>query len=91
MKSIPNKKISDDEFNILKSLKNNKNIIICRAAKGNSIIVLDKTDYVQKTGENLKLKQFQCTKKLLLNETHKFINKHILQLLNDKIIDKTTI
>ncbi|CAF3418116.1 unnamed protein product [Rotaria sp. Silwood2] len=91
MKSVRKKNIrniTDEEFKALKALKDNKNIIICRADKGNCIVVLDKQDYIKKAEEILKLKQFQRTEKSLLNEKEKSMNSHILKLLKDKVIDK---
>ena len=91
MKSIKKKNIrniSDDEFNALKSLKNNQNIVICRADKGNCIVVLNKDDYNKKAEDILKLKQFTHTRKSLLTEKEKDMNKYILKLLKDKVIDK---
>ena len=35
-------------FNVVKSLRNNKNIVICKQDKGNGIVVLDFKDYVDK-------------------------------------------
>ncbi|CAF5029396.1 unnamed protein product, partial [Rotaria sp. Silwood1] len=91
MNSVKNKKIrniSDDEFNALNTLKNNHNIIICRADKGNCIVILNKDDYIHKAEDILKLKQFQRSNKSLLIEKEKCMNNYILKLYKDKIIDK---
>ncbi|CAF5034961.1 unnamed protein product, partial [Rotaria sp. Silwood1] len=93
MRAIKNKKIrniSDDEFNAIKSLKNNNNIIICRADKGNAIVVLDKNEYINKMNDILKQKQFKSTKGLTLLEKEKSMNKYILKLYKDKVIDQET-
>ena len=80
--------ICDEECSVLKTLKNNNNIIICRADKGNCIVVLNEKDYIEKVEEILKMKQFRRTDKSLVIEKEKLMNKYILKLFNDKIIDK---
>jgi hypothetical protein len=93
IRAVKNKKIrniSDDEFNAIKSLKNNNNIIICRADKGNAIVVLDKNDYISKMNDILKQKQFKNTKELTLIEKEKSMNKYILKLYKNKVIDQET-
>jgi hypothetical protein len=92
MKSVRKKirNISDDEFNAIKSLKNNHDIIICRADKGNAIVVLDKIDYIKKMNDILEQKQFIMSKGSIITEKEKLLNKVILKLLKDKVIDKAT-
>ena len=93
IRAIKNKKIrniSDDEFNAIKSLKNNNNIIICHADKGNAIAVLDKTDYINKMNDILKQKQFKNTKESTLIEKEQAMNKYILKLYKDKLINQET-
>ena len=80
--------ISDDEFKALTTLRKNPNIIICKADKGNCIVILDKDDYIKKADDILNQKQFVDTNKSLLGEKEKQLNKYILQLLNEKIIEK---
>ena len=57
---------------------------------GNCIVVLNRKDYIEKAEEVLKLKQFRQTDKSLLieKEKEKVMNKYILKLFKDKIIDK---
>jgi hypothetical protein len=91
MRSLKKKKIrniSDDEFNAIKSLKNNNNIVICRADKGNAVVVLDKTDYINKMNIILEQKQFKYTKRSILAEKEKILNKYISKLHKEKVIDK---
>ena len=93
MKTIKKKKIrniSDEEFNALKSLKNNKEIIISKADKGNSIVILDRKDYISKMNNILQLKQFQSTKHSTLTEKEKSMNKYISKLYKEEIINKET-
>ncbi|CAF4780152.1 unnamed protein product, partial [Rotaria sp. Silwood2] len=57
MRTSKHKKISnlsDEELAALKSLKSNNNIVICKADKGNSIVILDKETYIKKAEEILK-------------------------------------
>ncbi|CAF4967596.1 unnamed protein product, partial [Rotaria sp. Silwood1] len=62
IRSSKHKKISNlskEELAALKSLKSNNTIIICKADKGNSIVILDKETYMKKAKEILKGKQFE--------------------------------
>ena len=91
IKSIKNKKIrnmSDEEFSALKSLKNNKNIVICKADKGNAIVVLDKIDYITKAQEILKLNQFKLLKTSPLKEKEASMNKYLHKLYKENVIDQ---
>ena len=56
------KEISDEELAALKSLKSNNSIVICKADKGNCIVILDKELYMSKAEEILKGKQFEMLK-----------------------------
>jgi hypothetical protein len=51
--------LSDDELKALKSLKSNDKIVICKADKGNCIVILDKESYRKKAEEILKVEQFE--------------------------------
>ena len=91
IKQVTNKRIrniSDDEYQALMSLKKNRNIIICKADKGNCIVLLNKEDYIEKANEILNKKQFMKTTKSLLEEKEKHLNQYILKLSKEKIIDK---
>jgi hypothetical protein len=80
--------LSDEELAALKSLKSNKNIVICKADKGNSVVILDREIYMKKAEEILKGEQFQ-----LLNndkfhgEREKELNRYILSLFKDGTLD----
>ena len=43
-----NQFLDKDVFNLLKSLSSKENLIICRPDKGNGIVLLNKSDYVEK-------------------------------------------
>ena len=45
--------ISDEEYAAFLNLMKNENIIIQKADKGNNIVILDKTDYIEKIEEIL--------------------------------------
>ena len=62
--------LSKEEFLALQNLCKNKNIVIQKSGKGNSVVVVDKTDYLDKM-ENL------------LNDTQKFEK---INLKNDGIL-----
>ena len=63
--------LSKEEFLALQNLRKNKNIVIQKSDKGNSIVVVDKADYLDKM-ENL------------LNDTQKFEKNN---LKNDGILN----
>lgn len=92
MKTARNKRIrniSDDEYAAIKSLKNNTNIVICRADKGNAIVVMDKTDYENKLEQLLTLQQFKPTSKSLLKEKEEKLNGYLRQLYEyDEVLNK---
>jgi hypothetical protein len=82
------KNLSDEELAALKSLRSNNNIVICKADKGNSIVILDREVYRKKAEDILKGKQFEELKndKFYL-EREGELNKYILSLYNEKVID----
>ena len=86
--------ISQEEYDALLELKNNENIIIQKADKGNLVVILDKITYVDRMRSIVSDKD----KFLALNLTHEGAQKHLLAMekrikdtlkpLNDKnIID----
>jgi hypothetical protein len=91
MRASKHKKInnlSDEELAALKSLKSNKNIIICKADKGNSIVILDKDTYMKKAEDILKGEQFkELNSDKFHLEREEELNKYILSLYNEKVID----
>ena len=80
--------LSDDEQNALKSLKSNDKIVICKADKGNCIVVLDKESYREKAEEILRGEQFE---KLGSDKFHReqeeALNKYIYKLFEQGVID----
>ena len=63
--------LSKEEFLALQNLRKNKNIVIQKSDKGNSIVVVDKANYLDKMGN-------------LLNDTRKFEK---IDLKNDGILN----
>ncbi|CAF2145990.1 unnamed protein product [Rotaria magnacalcarata] len=80
--------ISDEEFIALKKLKNNQDIIISKADKGNAIVILDKKDYIEKIHEILKLKQFITSHESSLIRKEKAMNAYLSILKKEKVIEK---
>jgi len=80
--------ISDEELNAMRTLKNNDNIIITKADKGNAIIILDKKDYIEKAKSLLDKKQFKRTRINLVEEKEKEMNRYLNSLLKTKVIDE---
>ncbi len=85
-KSIRN--LSEDEWKALKELKMNNDIVICKADKGNAIVIFNKCDYISKMKLILNNRQFTHTNKCLLKEKEAEMNKLIRELEKNKIIDQ---
>ena len=47
-KNVPKNSLSEEELSALKSLSEDKNIIISRPDKGNGVVLMDKSDYKEK-------------------------------------------
>ena len=92
IRSSKNKRFSNlspEELKALKSLKSNKDIMICKADKGNSIVVLDKETYMSKSEEILKGKQFEPLKNESFHKKREEeLNKYIYSLFEKGIIDQ---
>ncbi|CAF4132797.1 unnamed protein product, partial [Rotaria sordida] len=78
----------DEELAALKSLKSNNNIVICKADKGNYIVILDKEAYMKKAEDILKGDQFE----LLINDKfhrkwEEELNKYIFSLFKEGTLD----
>lgn len=52
-KSPPNNNINKPKFDALKSLSNNKNIVVLKAYKRGAVVILDKDDYRWKMLDHL--------------------------------------
>jgi sugar-specific transcriptional regulator TrmB len=91
MRTSKHKKISnlsDEELVALKSLKSNNNIVICKADKGNCIVILDKESYIKKAEEILQGKQFEVlNSKNFHRERENELNKYIHSLFKEGVID----
>ena len=60
---------NETDINILKNLKRNKDLIICKPDKGRGVVILDKDTYVDKM--NLILSDFRSFKKQTLLQLRK--------------------
>ncbi|CAF0928873.1 unnamed protein product [Rotaria sordida] len=92
IRTAKNKKfsnLSDEELEAIKSLKSNENIVICKADKGNSIVILDKQSYIEKAQEILKGNQFQALNNSKFHqERENKLNKYIYSLFQEGIINQ---
>ena len=50
--------LNSNHFKAIKQLKNNKELVITRPDKGNGVVLLDRSDYVQKMSTILKTEKF---------------------------------
>ena len=89
--------LSKEEFECLKTLSNNKNIIIQKSDKGNAVVILNRSDYVDRMNEMLSdSSKFQKTnlndKNILrhLTNVRKSFKGVLDKLLNDGKISKQT-
>ena len=86
---VPESNITKGERRALKELKNNNNIIIAPADKGRCIVIMDRSEYIEKMEEKLK---DESTYKLINNDPTKEIQtklKEELQSMKDnKEIDE---
>ena len=80
--------LSDEELDALKTLTRNKDIIRCKADKGNAIVIMDRKDYIEKCHTVLNNRQFKETNKSLIKEKEKKLNKYSRTLYNNKIINQ---
>lgn len=79
---------SNDEFHAIKRLRNNKDVIISRADKGNAIIVMDEKDYIEKMSNILQQKQYKHTSKSTLKTKEDEINEFLRELYKNNRISK---
>ncbi|CAF1389693.1 unnamed protein product [Adineta ricciae] len=91
MRTSKHKKVnnlSDEELAALKSLKSNKDIVICKADKGNSIVILDRDVYTKKAEDILRGEQFeQLDSDKFHLEREEELNKYMLFLYKENVID----
>ena len=78
--------LTSEEFAALKSLSKNKNLIIQKSDKGNSIAIIDKSDYLEKMrnilSDSSKFTQVSVTEDKQLNFIVN-VEKRITDLLKD--------
>ena len=81
--------LSSEETKALKELRNDQNLVISKAEKGNTTVVMDKTDYDKRL---LTMLEDNTTYQRLQNDptpnTEKTVNKFVSQLVADNKITK---
>ena len=85
----PKPTLNSEETKALKELRNNQNLVISKAGKGNTTVVLDKTDYdewlLNMLEDNTTYQQLQ---KDPTPNTEKTVNEFVSQLVADNKITK---
>ena len=84
----PKSNISRTEQVALRELKNNEEIIIARADKGNTTVLLDSNEYETKAKELLDAKPFQKLSKDPTPQNERRVNTIVKALFDKKVIDK---
>ena len=80
----PKHNITMNETTAIKDLKANKDIMIMKADKGNTTVVLNMSDYEAKMIEHLTTKG--CYKKMTTNPSVRII-KEVIKAINDSSLD----
>ena len=82
----PEKNITREELLALKELRENEDIIVLPADKGNASVVLDTTEYKRKMGDLLKDPAYKCTE----NDPTVYLEKKTRTLILNSPIDNAT-
>lgn len=94
LSSIPIKKIHNNtsklEREALTSLRNNNNIVIKKADKSNTIVIMDKDQYIAEAMRQLKSKHYMQVDKPDLHNLHHIIQNRVTQMYSKGSIDKET-
>ena len=89
----PNSVFSEDDLRILKTLKDDPNIVIIEPDKGNGLVILDKLDYNQKMMDILnnsdKFKKLDGDPVKITIKRENCIKNFLRQLKKENIIDAT--
>jgi hypothetical protein len=92
MKNARRKKItnlSDDELAALESLKRNADSVVCKAGKGDCIVVMNYKDYINKANTILAGKQFgPISRSTSLEKKEKAMNEFLRELYDADLIEK---
>ena len=88
---LPSSNLTTEEWKAMKTLKDDKNVMILPADKGKCLVVMDKEDYIKKMEEKL---SDETTYKRLdqdpTNEVKESIAKELLRLKEERQIDNKT-
>ncbi|XP_062592673.1 uncharacterized protein LOC134254146 [Saccostrea cucullata] len=94
LSSIPIRKIHNNtsklEREALNSLRNNNNIVIKKADKSNTIVIMDKDLYISEALRQLQSKHYMPVEKPNLHNLHKMIQNKITEMYSKGTIDKET-
>lgn len=82
--------ISKEEREALSSLKNNKNIVIKKADKSNTIVIMDKQQYTTEAQRQLQSKHYMQVEKPDLKELHNCIQDKVNEMHLQESLDKET-
>ena len=95
LSSITTKTLRDNlvnsERNALSSLKNNSNIVIKKADKSNTIVIMDRDQYISEAERQLLSKHYLQVEKPDLQHLHDLIQKRIIEMHARGSIDKDTL
>lgn len=94
LSSIPIRTIRNDtsklEREALTSLKNNSNIVVKKADKSNTMVIMDKKQYIAEGLRQLQSKHYMQVEKPNLNNLHSMIQSKIVEMHSKGTIDKET-
>lgn len=94
LSSIPIRTIRNNtsklERETLTSLKNNSNIVVKKADKSNTIVIMDKKQYIAEGLRQLQSKHYMPVEKPNLNNLHSMIQSKIVEMHSKGTIDKET-
>ena len=81
--------LSHDHLQALKSLHKNRSLVICPPDKGNSVVILDRSDYVDKMTTILNTSKFECDSFQidLTSKIEKQVNASVNKLKKLGVID----
>ena len=90
-RELKKKNLTKEEYKAIRSLKNNKDIVIKPADKGSAIVILDKLSYINEGEKQLNNTQFyEPTDSDLTGEVIHRINPHVHNMLQKGQISQNT-
>ena len=86
----PKQNLTKEEHEAIRSIRNNKEIIVLQADKGNATVILDASDYERKAKDLLNNLPFKQVKKNPTARNERRVNDCLKRLLEKKAINKGT-